>query len=510
MRFFLLLISLLIFGVSAAQKVQLAASAILQDKKNATILEAIPFTDSTFLLLKQSDRGYSSVALEEFSINQLAPRNFHQVSLPEIKGMQLYFDRLVMLQGQNYLLASGEDRSDSRIYLFAFRIFSDLNVSPEPQAIGSYLSGSKKTPLRYQVYTNPEATTMLVILPLEPNPDKNEKFGLRLFDSKLNLLKSKELEVPYTSRSYRIEDVLVDGDSIVNLLASVNDLEDAAMSRGKNLGRNYTLIRYLWEDNVLSEKALAFDSKWVYDARLLFTPAHDLQVIGFYSNFLDLTLAGTFSVIVDKQDGSLVFSGLQPFPREFKKQFRSGATIEDNNLNQFELKYVFPLGSQTLLIAEKEYSRTATVYNPATGTYSVVNLYNYDEIILNYLNELGGLVKSVVIPKYQSSSRPYDDYTSFFAVQNRDVVRLFYNDNVRNANLSLDSDKYRALSSPASAVCMMVTLGAESIRKEELFGENSNKLTLNPHLGLPLPAGAILFATSGSKFQLYRLLPKPE
>src|SRR5690606_38927929 len=169
---------------------------------------------------------------------------------------------------------------------------------------------------------------------------------------------------------------------------------------------------------------------------------NNIQVGGYYSNMVDLIMAGTFSLELDYATGKILNQGLSPFDREFRTKFRpKGGNIAQTELGMFNLDYVFPrIDGTTQLISEKNYTETSTVFNPGTGTYSIITVYNYDEILLTSINESSKIKYNVMIPKFQSSTAYYDDYTSYVAFSLGDRTFFVYNDNERNSDLAIDAE----------------------------------------------------------------------
>src|SRR5690606_13237008 len=132
----------------------------------------------------------------------------------------------------------------------------------------------------------------------------------------------------------------------------------------------------------LTELELSLGLKWVYDARLSLTYSGLVQVSGYFSNYSDLILSGTFALNLNRKTQQIESQGLKPFSRDFKSQFRSGSgVIDDSELANFQLDMVYNLpNGNTQLICEKRYTHTSTIYNPATATYMVITTYRSDNL----------------------------------------------------------------------------------------------------------------------------------
>ena len=250
-------------------------------------------------------------------------------------------------------------------------------------------------------------------------------------------------------------------------------------------------------------------NKWLYDVRLFINEKNNLQVAGYYSNMVDLIMAGTFSLEINKKTDKIINQGLNQFDREFRTQFRpKGGNIAQTELGMFNLDYAFPQkDGMTQLICEKNYTETSTVVNPGTGTYSVITVYNCDEILLSSIDPSSKIKYNITIPKYQSSTNPYDDYTSYLAFRNGARTFIIYNDNTRNTELSLQSEKgYRQLTSPANSTAIMIVVheNGQTV-KIPLFDSSKEKPVLNPKYFYQTSDGVVLLTNSGYDTRLLKV-----
>src|SRR5690606_33426303 len=331
-------------------------------------------------------------------------------SLSEINGTQPRIIQTLTIGKKLYFIAVTESSASDSIHMYAYEILDKPNINPSPTLLAKVNAQAVNYKSSFTIFKDDINELFALILPQETDPQKNEKFELLLFNSLLEKVNSKHIEVPYPADIWEYTDVLVDDSGAIYVLASITNSSLSALNKDRNIGKNFSLFKYTWETETLVEKSLSLGSKWLYDVRLFLNENNHIQVAGYYSNMVDLIMAGTFSLELNKSTGKILNQGINAFDREFRSKFRpKGGNIAETELGMFNLDYVFPRADGTTqLISEKNYTETSTVFNPGTGTYSIITVYNYDEILVTTINESSKIKYNIMIHKFQSSTSYYD------------------------------------------------------------------------------------------------------
>ncbi len=480
-----------------------------QGLKGYEVNDLFGFNDDHFFVFRENRRKKFRYAIQKVSTDSLKVLGERIFNLPEVKGETPRLITSMSIGKKQYLLAYTSEKDKDEMNIFAYEILDSPNISAVPTLLAKANKFALNTERDITAFKDEKNDLFTIIIPLETEPTKNEKFQLLLFNSELNTVNSKQIEVPYPAEILEYTEALVDSTGSIYVLATILNTSLTAINKDRNIGRNYSLFKYSWETETLVEKSLSLGSKWLYDVRLFLNKNNNVQVAGYYSNMVDLIMAGTFSLEINKETGEVLNQGLNPFDREFRSQFRpKGGIITDVELGMYVLDYVFPKNNgNTLFISEKNYTETSTVFNPGTGTYSIITIYNYDEILLSTISASSKIEFNLMIPKYQSSTNSSDDYTSYLAFSEGDKTFIVYNDNERNSGLSLTEEKgYRQLTSPSNTAAILVVVHQNGqMKKLPLYTADKEKPVLNPNFFYQTSDGVVLLTESGFDTRFLKL-----
>jgi len=481
---------------------------VMTDQKGNELLSVFGADSAYFYTLRTASKKRDGFLIEQISTDSLAVEKVVTVQFPMVDGMfPLLFDAL-SFGGRNYLITTAENATNNEIHILAFELNTNLMLLGSPITIGISDQAILGAGKNFMTYTDKLKRNLLVVIPKEKEAAKNEKFDVLLFDADLNFLYKKSLELPHASGLVGFEDILVDAGRGFFLLTSIVDKSLKTIHANRNMGRNYSLLQYTWENELMRERSLAIGTKWLYNVKLIENAADNFQIAGYFSNMVDLIMAGTFSVEIDRESGEIVNQGLNPFDREFKNKFKSATNNDPADLGLYRLDHVYPVSqNRTQLVSEKRYSQTSTVFNPATGTYSVIEINYFDQLLITGMSPSSEIIYQFKIPKFQSSSRIDGLYTSYVAWQGKSGIYLIYNDHERNAALRLDEESnYRQVNSTSSTQVVALNIDdSGQAKKEVMFTTADRKMTFTPYFFYALDDGIILMTVDGYKTQYVRL-----
>jgi hypothetical protein len=482
----------------------------LLDENKGKDLQHIFGTDSAhFFTLRYTGRKKDGIAVEKIRTDSLMWERTLNVEFPLIEGKEPLLLYPVSMTGMNCLLTTTDENLGDRVYIHAWMLNQIPELNNEPVLLGTASKRVLNAGQEFLTFSNSERDMLAVIIPTEAEPIKNMKFELSLYDSSLKLLKKKNLEIPHSSGKFYFENVLIDDTTSVHMLISLPGQKISEKDQRQNATRNYALIKYSWLDEVLQEKSLSVGTKWLYEVGVLKNNESNIQVAGYYSNLIELTMAGTFSVELEPDSGKILNQGLVPFERSFKTQFKQeGLNPDKTDLGMYTIGYINPTAEGlTEMISEKQSTQTSTVFNPATGTYSVIKIYNFDHILINRIEPSGKISYSVKIPKLQSSARTEGEYTSYVSFRKKNKTYFIYNDHERNEGLQLADEKsYRSLNSYATCLPLIVEIGSDGlVKKQTIMRSTDSKAIINPRFSYLLPNGIVLVGFAGSRTQYIKV-----
>lgn len=508
-RCLMLLLLCVPFGLSGQKTAKVRAGELTPSPKGYELDALFGTEEASFYALRKNRRKKLPYILQKVSTDSLSVLESKTFDFPGFQGNTPLLESVFSIGRHNYLIATSHDSGTDSVYVLAYEIGDPVGISEQPVVLVKGLGRTLSRKRGYRVFKDPVNRVFSVLLPAESQPEKNEKFEIFLFDENLSLLKQKLLEVPYTSNILTYEDALVDSSGAIYVLTSLTNTSLTAVNEDRNIGKDFSLFKYSWATETLSEKSLSLGSKWLYDVKLLVNSEGNIQATGYYSNMVDLIMAGTFSLVLDRNTGDIVSQGLSPFDRDFRLRFRqSGSNITETQLGKFQLKNAFSLpGARTMLLSEKNYTESTTLLNPATGTYTIVTVFNYDAVLISMIDASSKIEHNLYIPKFQSSTDSQNSYTSYLAFRGKENTYVVYNDDRRNADQALNAEKgYRQLTTSTNAEAMVVEISpGGSMQKHPLFNPSEIREVFNPHFYYKTEGAAILVATLGYETRYFRL-----
>lgn len=510
LRFTVLILVLLTFPLKSVQgqnNGRVSWGPSIDSQRGANIIAMFGSNPKSFYTLQRSRKrrdGYSIQKIDADSLTLISSNSFNFLErnggIPELHSV-------VSVIGHSYLIATNEDTGLDLLNILAYEVLENGKVSESPVLLASASVTALNKQEDFKIFISEDERSVCLIIPTEDSHSRNEKFELTLLDSDLKMVYSKSLELPYSSDRVGIEDAIIGDSTNIYILASLRDNDLEALKKDRNIGRAYSLVQYNWEQERMTEKSLALGLKWLYDVRLLFNGANNLQIVGYYSNMVDLVIAGTFSVEFNQKTGKAIEYGITPFDREF----RAGLLPENSSASEIDLlklDYIYPFDSSlTVMLSEKTYTEMSQNFNPATGSYSTIYIYNFDEILLSVIDASSKIVKSFQIPKYQSSNSRGSTYTSYMAHAENGKLFLFYNDHERNSELAIEKKRgYRQLTSASNGQVIMLEIDSTGkVRKIPLFTATSMRASFVPEFMYETPTGIVLMAKSGYHTQYFKI-----
>ena len=181
--------------------------------------------------------------------------------------------------------------------------------------------------------------------------------------------------------------------------------------------------------------------------------------------------------------------------------FRNNNRNSDDALALFQLDDAFLNKDGSLsIVSEKRYERQSTIFNPATGVYSTIEIHYNEEILVSTIKPNSQIIANTVLPKYQSYSRSSGRYASYLVKEWDDRLLFFYNEHARNAKLSpLDYGEYRALNNENNMVIAFCVVGSDNLVKVVIDPEKIGNYFLNAEHSYSGDGFEILTAYSDSK-----------
>jgi hypothetical protein len=475
----------------------------LEEQKGNRIWETFGHSEEFFYCIRTDRRKKGTFIIEKIGTDSLTVEKSLSFIPSDISDRIPSLAYPISTANASFLIATAEDPGGTDIYIMAYRISDDLQISKEPIVIGIADREALISEHGFLMFQSEDSQKVILFIPEEKNPVRNEKFALRYFDSELNLLDTKKIEIPYPSDKVLLEDAVMTPSGVFHGIISLRKESEV-----RTLPDSYSLLTYNPAEEGVKEKSLALGNKWFYDLKLTLTPDTNLWLAGYYSNMVEPSMVGTFSVVIDSNTGQLLNTGLSPFDRDFRLMFRNDIKNNEDDLGLFKLDKVFLKSNGSLsMVSEKRYTRESTVYNPASRMYTVILIHYNEELMISTIRPSSKIKENIVIPKYQSQSQGGGRYSSYVSTQWGDKLLFFYNDHVRNASLSpVEYNDYRALNNDNNINITYCILSENSITKKSINPDAIDGYHLDAEQQYRTSNSQILTTYNGNKTRYIKVL----
>jgi len=446
LRFVLFLLFLSFFTGSAsgqeAPKLAFTFGPELEEQKGNSINKTFGHSDEFFFCLRTDRRKKGRHVIEKIVTDSLTVVKTAEFIPAEVSGKSPVLAFPMSTADASFLIATADNPGGNEVYIMAYLITDDLKIAKEPVIIAIADRQALLAERGFLLFQSTDEKKVALFVPEEKDPARNEKFTLRYFDAEMNLLESKKIEIPYPSDKVLLVDAVMTPSGVFHGVISISEDSEVRV-----LPDSYALLSYNPKEVGVKEKALSLGNKWFYNIKLTITPDTNLWLAGYYSNMVEPSMVGTFSVVIESNTGKLLDMGLSPFERDFRLMFRKKIKSRENALSLFEMDKVYLKKSGLLsLVSEKRFERQSTIYEPATRMYRNVSIYYNEELLVSTIRPTSRIIANVVIPKYQSASMDFGRYSSYVSALWGENLLFFYNDHNRNEALSLtDYSNYRSL-----------------------------------------------------------------
>jgi len=453
--FFYLLFSIGFLFASHAAVAQRNAPAKMKWSKeyrtpNNTYLSDIVYYDADkFIALRQGIPNLlsnkESISLELFT-HDMRLKKSNEIDL-RYKKKKRSFERIIVLEGQMYLLTSFNNQAHNKNYLFRQEInMKTLVPSNKVEKIGEIDTRRNIRKGNFDFHISEDSTKLLVYNQLPFKRGEPERFAYRVYNQNFELLWKKNVTLPYRDDRFRVQEYRVDNDGNVYLLGVA--FEDVKLFDRRNTPNySYSILAYTNDGADKKEYRVDLGDKFITDLTFRIAKNGDLICSGFYSDRGTISIKGTYFFKIDSKTEELYNKNVKKFDfdfltedmREGQKQRAAAAERNGKENRQAEL-YRYVLDDLVLrsdggavLLAEQYWvqeRRTSGI----NGQMDVEYIYNYNDIIVVNINPDGTIAWSARIPKRQRTRNDGGPFSSYASYVGRDGLYFVYNDNPKNFN----------------------------------------------------------------------------
>lgn len=320
---------------------------------------------------------------------------------------------------------------------------------------------------------------------------EKEEVTFYVYDEGLNTLWEKKIVFPYKSELFSIEEVIVDNEGNVHLLAREYNEVRKTRKKGK-ANYKYHVLSYFDQGANAIDNIISLNKDFITDITVSVSNGN-MVAAGFYSEDNKLSsIKGVFYLNMDLKSQQVVSHSKKEFSIDFmvenmkdskaekiKKKAEKGKEFE---LYEFDLDELIQReDGGTVLLAEKYYITVHTTTD-SRGNMRTYYVYHYDDIIAVSISPQGQIEWANMVPKRQASRSPGGPLSYASAVCD-DKVYLVFNDNLKNITEPKKGKTY-GWGGKNSVVSMVTLSGDGKMEREVLYKPGKYDIILHPGVSM--------------------------
>ena len=290
-----------------------------------------------------------------------------------------------------------------------------------------------------------DGTKLLVLFRVKTEKEKADKIGINVYDSNLNLIWKRKVQLPYATQYLENEDFAIDNEGSFYMTASIFNSAEEDKNKLKNTFRT-EVFKIKENPKEIIKSKIELPGASISDAVLGLDKNGKVRVSGFFMDTNDkVEASGVFSTILDET--GLVSSTIKSaIPLEIAEKYAlkreeriNEGTQNDNDKKDFEdLKVnnvTFNKDGSMVLLGEQRYVESFTT-SSSSGSRTTYK-YFYRDIVTSKLSSDGTMNWFYRLPKNQTGARGKRSM-SYSSFKNNGKHYLFYIDNFTNLKRSFD------------------------------------------------------------------------
>ncbi len=436
----------------------------------------------------------------------------------EFEGNELDYERLFMQNGNLYLFSSFMNKKQKVRYAFYQTIDKETLVPNKDIKKIAEVGGDSKKELKstgFSVFRSKDNGKTVVYYDLPFAEDENERYGVHVFDDQMNMLWTKEIELPFADENFYITSRKVAENGDVYIMGRL--WKDKKEREKKEVNYKYVVIELTEEGTKLNQYEVDLDEKYVSSMILRLNDQNELLCGGFYALFDSYGAMGSFFVKINRETGKITHKSFEPFDESFivedldkkakKKANRRMDKDKNVGISRLELDdIVLREDGGGIIVGERRWieTRTTTDSRGNTRTYYI---YHNNDIILVNIDPNGNIEWNARIPKEQTMNN--SDYFSSYliAISGSDMLFIF-NDNPKNLMYNGDG-KIERMNLKKNYVALVRVDSDGRVFRKALMKEYGGKTIVRPLVSEQLlNDDIILYSERGKRKQFIRVNPK--
>jgi hypothetical protein len=421
-------------------------------------------------------------------------------------------DEVVYLDGQLYAFFTLADKKAGETNLYFQPIDKvTLMLSGTLKKITSISYDSRRQQGNFNYDISKDKKSIAIIAIHHAEKEMNEQFTATVCDARMNKLWQKDITLPYDSKLFVNEDLLLDNNGNIYIRGRIYTEIVKEKKKGAP-NYSYKILAYRDEGKSFKEYSVNLKDKFITDLGFNITDDDKLAVAGFYSDRGTTTIKGVCFVLIDAATEDVVKEGTKEFDASFMSLFNRkdvSKKKDDAELYEYDLdNIIIRSDGGALLLAEQFYivERTYTTGTGSSLSTRTVYYYNYNDIIAVNINPNMSIDWATRIPKRQTTVNDGGYYSSYAYAIKDDKIYLLFNDDPDNIAVN-DPRSIAQYTSPKRSAATLVTMGSDGKwKKRLLFSNKEEGVILRPKIcEQNSPDQMFLYAEKGKHYMIGRV-----
>lgn len=411
--------------------------------------------------------------------NKLNEKSKFDVEIPKVESKKVKYFWATQLGRSTYFMSRYWDRKAKTYTLFA----SELD--PSNGQFKKHNSVISLTDDKFKGWVNPFSATRSVdsskVLFVTRYPTKNKenaKYNLKVVNSDMSEVWSKDIEFPEEDRWFTLEDFLVDKDGNIHMVANVRMSREEKLAKGSTGRYQKEVYSYYHAKGELKHYEVGLTDVIVQTFKMTLNDKDELIGTGFYAEkkFWGQGYTGFFYLRIDPTSKEIVASNITPFSVELKTEMIGARKAEKGkDIPLYKMRNVIPLSNGKMAVVAEHYVYTKHTSTDANGNQTTTETWLYGNTLVMFIDEEGKMLTGAVLKKKQYCTAKNGKaslfqklgigaypgvnelpYYGIAVMEVNDNVHILYNENPKNEARLADGKKPKSVRQ-RTAVTNLVT-----------------------------------------------------
>ncbi len=479
------------FGQSKSKKVKVSWGPEIKLSRRVTLNDIVGFDESGYYAILEKNpllmgayysggvaSAYKTFTLAHFN-TRMAPAGSVDMDLKS-NGKKRNFEFIIYLDGKLYVFSSFKNQKLKKNFLFVQSLdkktllpANDLTKVAEIDYSRSLL---KYNPGTFYYRLSNDKSKVLIYYSLPYKRGESERFGLYVFDNKLNPLWHKEVTLPFRDEFFEFDNYEVDNKGNVYLLGRVTQEKSKFLRQGKP-DYKFLILGYNAENQNAKLYRVEVEGKTLTDMQIAINENEDIICSGFYSSGENFNIEGSYFLKINGRTKEIELNAFKEFGIDFitqnmtskeeRKAKRKAKKGKNTKLFQYDLgDIILKDDGGAVLVGEQyhvEYSQVST--GPSGGSRTISH-YFYNDIIVVNISPEGKIEWVQKIPKRQETVNDFGFHSSYALAVVGDKLYFIFNDNPKNLYYKEGSMLYK-FKKQKESLAIVVTLDRDGTQTRQ-------------------------------------------